>query len=147
VGSELITKDLNWVLFFEPSAYLHTSDFNVVVLNWWLLARGPHYEVAAKNTKEAGRSLANFLDNLIQGTQEEARRELHVVGFSLGAQVAGIAAGQLQTAKLPRITGPYTVISHDRLTSLFVIRGKIFTGLFSNAIVSQRSLIPHCSVI
>jgi hypothetical protein len=115
---------LNWIFFFEPSAYLRSSDLNVVVLNWWVLARGPHYETAAKNTKEAGRSLADFLDNLIQETQGEARRDLHVVGFSLGAQVAGIAAGQLKTGRLPRITGPCTVISHERLMSLFVFRWK-----------------------
>ncbi|XP_023708638.1 lipase member H isoform X2 [Cryptotermes secundus] len=85
-------------------AYLHASDLNVVVINWWSLARGPRYEVAARNTKEVGRSLANFLDNLIRETQGAARRDLHIVGFSLGAQVAGIAAGQLTTGKLLRIT-------------------------------------------
>ncbi|PNF42963.1 hypothetical protein B7P43_G11335 [Cryptotermes secundus] len=89
-------------------AYLHASDLNVVVINWWSLARGPRYEVAARNTKEVGRSLANFLDNLIRETQGAARRDLHIVGFSLGAQVAGIAAGQLTTGKLLRIT------DHDR---------------------------------
>jgi hypothetical protein len=92
-------------VFLHPSAYLHASDLNVVVLNWWSLARGPNYEVAARNTKEVGSSLANFLDNLIRETQGAVRRGLHIVGFSLGAQVAGIAAGQLKTGKLPRITG------------------------------------------
>jgi predicted alpha/beta-fold hydrolase len=88
-----------------PSAYLHASDLNVVVLNWWSLARGPNYAVAARNTMEVGRSLANFLDSLIRETQGAALRDLHIVGFSLGAQVAGIAAGQLETGKLLRITG------------------------------------------
>jgi hypothetical protein len=94
--------------FLYPLAYLHAFDLNVVVVNWWSLARGPHYGVAAKNTKEVGRSLANFIDNLIQETQGAARRDLHVLGFSLGAQVAGIAAGQLKTGTLPRITGTCT---------------------------------------
>ncbi|KDR14939.1 phospholipase A1 1-like isoform X2 [Zootermopsis nevadensis] len=85
-------------------AYLHASDLNVVVFNWWMLARGPHYDVAARNTMEAGRRLANFLDSLIRETQTTALRGLHIVGFSLGAQVAGIAASQLKTGLVPRIT-------------------------------------------
>lgn len=72
-----------------------------------MLARGPHYDAAARNTREAGRSLANFLDNLIQETQGAARQGLHIVGFSLGAQVAGISAAQLKAGTLPRITGAY----------------------------------------
>jgi pimeloyl-ACP methyl ester carboxylesterase len=101
---------INKTVFLIPSAYLYASDINVVVLNWCMLARGPHYDTAARNTKEAGRSLASFLDNLIRNVHWADRQDLHVVGFSLGAQVAGIAAAHLRNGMLPRITGPF--ISH-----------------------------------
>jgi pimeloyl-ACP methyl ester carboxylesterase len=101
------TKLTSELFLSDPSAYVSASDLNVVVINWCMLARGPHYEAAARNTKEAGRSLANFLENLIRETQGAARQELHIVGFSLGAQVAGITAAQLRTGLLNRITGAY----------------------------------------
>jgi predicted alpha/beta-fold hydrolase len=96
---------INESVFSDPSAYLHASDLNVVVVNWRKLARGPHYEMAARNTKEVGLIVADFLDSLIQETAGAALRDLHIVGFSLGAQVAGIAGRQLKAGKLPRITG------------------------------------------
>ncbi|XP_069687820.1 pancreatic lipase-related protein 2-like [Periplaneta americana] len=98
-------------------AYLQVSDLNVVVLDWWILARGPHYDLAAQNAKLAGRILANFLDVLINVTEGAARHDLHVVGFSLGAQVIGLAAQQMTTGMLPRIT------ALDPAKPIFEIKG------------------------
>ncbi|KAJ4428052.1 hypothetical protein ANN_24066 [Periplaneta americana] len=92
------------VMIWECMSRNGVSDLNVVVLDWWILARGPHYDLAAQNAKLAGRILANFLDVLINVTEGAARHDLHVVGFSLGAQVIGLAAQQMTTGMLPRIT-------------------------------------------
>lgn len=85
------------------AAYLLLADFNVITVDWSSLAEYPNYARAAVSTTPVGVYVANFLDFLIsQGTQPSA---FHVIGYSLGAHVAGSAGNALRLGRLPRITG------------------------------------------
>nr|CAD7404463.1 unnamed protein product [Timema poppensis] len=91
--------------YATEAASLFVQDVNMVVMDWGILAKGPWYEQAVNNTDKAAVALARFIEALFnEGLSPE---RLTVVGFSLGAQVAGLAAGQLRTAtRLKRIVVP-----------------------------------------
>ncbi|XP_076179795.1 pancreatic triacylglycerol lipase isoform X2 [Ptiloglossa arizonensis] len=93
VGSILLVRSL-----------LDLEDVNVLVLDW---TRGAAttYSAAVANTELVGRQLGLvLLDTINLGTHPE---NIHVVGFSLGAHVAGCASEVLKKKNLlmGRITG------------------------------------------
>ena len=84
-------------------AYLKLGDFNVITVDWRSLAEYPNYARAALSTTPVGIYVANFLDFLIsQGTPSTS---FHVIGYSLGAHIAGSAGNSLRLGRIPRITG------------------------------------------
>nr|XP_018910383.1 PREDICTED: pancreatic triacylglycerol lipase-like isoform X2 [Bemisia tabaci] len=87
-------------------ALLNLEDVNVVVVNWEKGAAGPSYAVAAGNTQLIGRQLGLLLQNMIMlGASAE---NIHIIGFSLGAHIAGFTGRALLTLKgekVGRITG------------------------------------------
>ncbi|XP_063243720.1 lipase member H-A-like [Bacillus rossius redtenbacheri] len=95
-------------------AYLERGHYNVVVVAWQTMAAGPWYARAVANCKVCGRHTATFLDYLVSRGLDLA--SLHVVGFSLGAEVAGYVGGFLASGRLPRVTGL------DPAFPLFVLR-------------------------
>ncbi|XP_060725128.1 lipoprotein lipase [Tachysurus vachellii] len=89
-----VAKLVSALLEREPSA-------NVVVVDW-LDRASHHYPTSAENTRIVGGDVAQFIDWLeFIGYPLE---KLHVLGYSLGAHVAGIA-GNLASNKVNRITG------------------------------------------
>ena len=79
-------------------------NVTVVAVQWASLARGPWYDEAAANTQTVAKHLYNFLLNLEEsGLNIE---QVHIIGFSLGAHVAGFT-GALLEGRLGRITGKY----------------------------------------
>jgi len=92
-------------------------DCNVILVNW---PKGslPPYAQATGNTRLVGAMIGELIKFLISQTQGSADL-FHVVGFSLGAQIAGYTGSHLRTAglKLGRITGndyPYVFPIYDR---------------------------------
>lgn len=99
------------------TAYLERNEnINVLVVDWGKLAKLPCYPSAVINTKQAGECTASFLTALhmrerIRATDKTAIRfqikDIHVIGFSLGAHVAGFASNSVESAvgeKFLRIT-------------------------------------------
>lgn len=83
---------------------LDMEDTNVILLDWTKGA-GAAYSTAVANTELVGRQLALILlDVLNLGTNP---KKIHVIGFSLGAHVAGCASEILKKRNvlLGRITG------------------------------------------
>lgn len=77
--------------------------YNLILIEWGILADGSNYLAAVENTRLVSRKTADLLEFLID--QGFVRREdIHVVGFSLGGQIAG-QIGSRVSQKLPRITG------------------------------------------
>ena len=80
------------------------EDTNLILLDWTRGA-GTTYSAAVANTELVGRQLALvLLDTIKLGTNP---KKIHIIGFSLGAHVAGCASEVLKKRKilLGRITG------------------------------------------
>ncbi|XP_017491915.1 PREDICTED: pancreatic triacylglycerol lipase-like [Rhagoletis zephyria] len=93
---------------FAPNTHirpvlLQHEDVYVISPDYGPLVRAPCYTQAVKNLPLASRCLAQLINNLVaQGIVQN--EDIHVIGFSLGAQVAGQTANYVQK-KLTRITG------------------------------------------
>nr|XP_022909629.1 pancreatic lipase-related protein 2-like [Onthophagus taurus] len=86
-------------------AYLKLYDCNVIIMDWSNGAKGPQYATAAANTEIVGRQLGILLNDLI--TSGLTPKAIHLIGFSLGAHVAGCASEYLKNKNIliGRITG------------------------------------------
>lgn len=78
---------------------------NVIIIDWEKGAAGPSYPVAAANTQLIGRQLALLLVDMT--SLGAAAESIHIIGFSLGAHVAGFAGRAVQQKGIfiGRITG------------------------------------------
>ncbi|BET00125.1 Lipase [Nesidiocoris tenuis] len=86
------------------ASLLDVDDYNVMMLDWEKGAAGPSYRLSAANTQLVGRQLALVLFDLISiGALPSS---IHVIGFSLGAHIAGYAGRELlrRGIRLGRIT-------------------------------------------
>ncbi|KAJ3661871.1 hypothetical protein Zmor_006249 [Zophobas morio] len=90
------------VFVANKNAYMESGDYNVIGMDWSSLCEF-EYLSAVGGARRAGKILAEFL-NWLSGTGV-ALNELHLVGHSLGAHVAGIAGHQIKTGLIGRITG------------------------------------------
>nr|XP_971822.3 PREDICTED: pancreatic triacylglycerol lipase [Tribolium castaneum] len=87
------------------NTYLKIYDCNMVLMDWSVGARGPQYAMAAANTELVGRQLGILLLKMIEnGLKPE---DIHLLGFSLGAHVAGSSSEVLKKKGhlIGRITG------------------------------------------
>ena len=73
----------------------------MILVDWNPLSALPWYSAAVKNCQVVGRYLAKFLDYL--DSRGIPLSNVHVVGFSLGAEVAGFAGQTLRYDKAPRL--------------------------------------------
>ncbi|XP_047993366.1 pancreatic lipase-related protein 2-like [Leguminivora glycinivorella] len=100
-------------------AYLQIGDFNVIILDWSHSAQGI-YTSAIASVPSVGQALGSMLlfIHAVTGTPLET---IHVVGFSLGAHVAG-TAGRTTGSRVGRVTGldpvsPIWLINRNRIAS------------------------------
>lgn len=92
-------------LHHPVSALLDSGDFNVVLVDWSPLTALPWYVNSVQNGPRVGRFIARFIRFLV--LSNFPLKQIHLIGFSLGAEVAGFAGKTLNEwgMKLPRITG------------------------------------------
>ncbi|RZF32036.1 hypothetical protein LSTR_LSTR007114 [Laodelphax striatellus] len=80
-------------------ALMSVEECNVICVDWENGATFPNYVRAAANTRLVGKQLAM----LIAGLHEKLElplHKVHMIGFSLGAHVAGFAGAQLKNVSL-----------------------------------------------
>ncbi|XP_060934802.1 lipoprotein lipase [Limanda limanda] len=92
----------SWVPKLVSALYERVPNANVIVVDW-LTRANQHYSTSAAYTKLVGRDVAKFV-TWIQNELQLPWERIHLVGYSLGAHVAGIA-GDLTDHKISRITG------------------------------------------
>ncbi|CAD6244474.1 GSCOCG00013360001-RA-CDS, partial [Cotesia congregata] len=80
--------------------YLTQGDYNVIMMNWSAIAAS-NYVTAVANLGYVAIDLAKMVSML----RREGVRDIHAIGFSLGAHVTGIAGYYLGRDKFNRITG------------------------------------------
>ncbi|XP_051172193.1 uncharacterized protein LOC127288642 [Leptopilina boulardi] len=92
-------SDCDHIWVYEMrSALMQVQDCNVVCVDWSPGSTIPNYVRAAANTRLVGRQLAKLVRSL-----DVPLDKLHLIGFSLGAHVAGFAGAEL--GNVSRITG------------------------------------------
>lgn len=94
---------------FDPNpqirpAYLQYGKYNVISLDYGPLAQLPCYLTAVQNLKTVANCTAQLIDHLVT-TKMFTHKRIHVIGFSLGGQTAGMIATYIQTGPLEHITG------------------------------------------
>lgn len=92
----------NWLYKLVSALQTREKDANIVVVDWLPLAH-QLYTVAVNNTRLVGHSVARMLD-LLQEKDDFTLGNVHLIGYSLGAHVAGYA-GNFVKGTLGRITG------------------------------------------
>lgn len=86
-------------------AYFALNEYNIISVDYKNLALEPCYSIAVINLPTIANCTAQLLDFLVD-QNIVALSSIHVIGFSLGAQLAGIIANFLKNGrKLKRITG------------------------------------------
>ncbi|KAM3962930.1 uncharacterized protein ACR2FA_003031 [Aphomia sociella] len=90
-----------WV-YEMRSALMAVEECNVVCVDWEGGASMPNYLRAAANTRLVGKQLAMLLQGLAKHIDLRFE-DVHLIGFSLGAHVAGFAGSELRN--ISRITG------------------------------------------
>ncbi|XP_072461230.1 endothelial lipase isoform X1 [Notamacropus eugenii] len=92
----------NWLFKLVSALQMREQDANVVVVDWLPLAH-QLYTDAVNNTREVGSKIAKMLDWL-QEKEHFSLENVHLIGYSLGAHVAGYAGNFVQ-GTVGRITG------------------------------------------
>lgn len=85
-------------------ALLQTQPVHVISVDYGAIVKPPCYlPWAVTNARIVAKCMAQFIDNLIAAKIYE-NDNIHLIGFSLGAQIAGLTANHVQN-QLRRITG------------------------------------------
>ncbi|KAG7331921.1 hypothetical protein KOW79_003755 [Hemibagrus wyckioides] len=92
----------SWMYKLVSAVVRREAEANVIVVDWLGLAH-QLYPDAVNHTLHVGRSIAALLDWL-QEEQQLPLENVHLIGYSLGAHVAGYA-GTFVHGKVGRITG------------------------------------------
>ncbi|CAL8253673.1 unnamed protein product [Merluccius merluccius] len=92
----------SWVPKLVSALYQREPSANVIVVDW-LTRANQHYPTSAAYTKLVGVDVAKFI-NWIRNELQLPWNRIHLLGYSLGAHVAGIA-GDLTQRQISRITG------------------------------------------
>ncbi|XP_044742742.1 phospholipase A1-like [Chrysoperla carnea] len=98
-------------------ALFQLDDFYVISVNWTPLTQNGCRETSSLNTRVVGNCTANFIEKILQhGISLE---NIHVIGFSLGAQTAGFVTPNLKDGKkVYRVTGLDPTLPHFNTTDL-----------------------------
>lgn len=94
----------NGVIIHTKDAYLAKGNYNIIGVDWSVLSASPNYITAWQNSRPAGAHIAELIEFLV--AEKRARLEdFHIIGHSLGGQVAGFVGSSTTTGKVGRITG------------------------------------------
>ncbi|XP_072338977.1 lipoprotein lipase-like isoform X1 [Scyliorhinus torazame] len=92
----------SWIEKLIIALYQREPDANILVVDWLDRAH-QHYPIAAKNTMLVGQDIAKLI-NWLEKQENNLLNKMHLIGYSLGAHVAGFA-GSHTANKISRITG------------------------------------------
>lgn len=85
-------------------AYFQNNEYNIISLDYHPLVLDGCYIEGVRNLRTVGNCTAQLIDYLVTNSIFSFD-SIHVIGFSLGGQTAGIIATYLKSGKLKEITG------------------------------------------
>lgn len=88
------------VFFLE---YFKLDNYNIICVDWSIVIFDLAYFTARLRCKEVGNYLAELILMLADNTNQKTDN-IHIIGFSMGAHIAGYAGKRLD-GQLQRITG------------------------------------------
>lgn len=83
---------------------MQCCDYNLISVDYAPLARSLCYIQAASNADLVANCTAQLVDAMVKNYGFDLKK-FHVIGFSLGAQIAGLMANFLKSGKFERTTG------------------------------------------
>jgi pancreatic triacylglycerol lipase len=83
---------------------LDQGDFNFIFLDWSAGSTTSNYLTARNRVSEAGSFLGAFIDWLHENNLADFK-QISIVGFSLGAHVAGFAGKTVRRGRINTIIG------------------------------------------
>lgn len=92
-------------ILLSLAAYFEQGEFNIITVDWGILAQPPCYVESSENVYVVAECAAEFLDSLYTTRTDLDINNTHIIGHSLGAQIAGLMGNNLVTGKVPRVTG------------------------------------------
>ncbi|XP_046738807.1 pancreatic lipase-related protein 2-like isoform X2 [Diprion similis] len=113
--------DSRWYITYREN-YLANGNFNLIFVDWSSPA-GREYFTSAKLTRPVGEHLGKLLA-FLEDDGNVSLSNVHILGHSLGAHVAGVA-GSMVSGRVGRVTGldparpafeaPFLIDSRERL--------------------------------
>lgn len=96
-------------------ALFQNDEFNVISIDYGPLAPEPCYIHAVNNLPVVAKCTAQLLDYMME-QKIFTLDDLHIIGFSLGGQTAGMISNYIKTGKLKHITGE---LKQNRMLFIF----------------------------
>lgn len=105
------------VIILFRTAYVDVGGYNVISVDWGVLAGNRNYMWPAMISSKIGSRVAKVLDNIVElGIVRP--KDIHLIGHSLGAHVAGACGSSFKSGKIGRITGwLHTYMRRNRIVS------------------------------
>lgn len=91
-------------LIFLKTAYINVGGYNVITLDWGSIAGNRNYMLPMLMTSKIGARLSKVLDNIVD-LDIIKPEDIHLIGHSLGAHIAGVCGSLMKSGKVGRITG------------------------------------------
>lgn len=85
------------------------ENYNVILVDAKRLVAGPWYLTALQNTLPIGRYTARLIEYLV--SKGVNLSNIHLIGHSLGAHMAGNTGSSLKIGKIRRITGKFLIVT------------------------------------
>lgn len=116
-----------FLFFFFPlciTAYVNLGGYNVISVDWGNIAKNKNYMLPVLMTTKIGNLLARIIDNFAAlGLIEPL--DVHLIGHSLGAHIAGTCGASVVSGRIGRITGENNDKNRTRFATQLVVGGKI----------------------
>ncbi|KAJ9581263.1 hypothetical protein L9F63_023560, partial [Diploptera punctata] len=86
-------------------AYFKHGDYNIVIVDYSTLVKEPCLSQVNWAPRFGAKCIAQFVEYLANHPRGVPPDSLHLIGYSVGAHIAGLVANYLNKGKLGRITG------------------------------------------
>jgi len=95
------------------SAYFTRGDYNIIIVDYSTLVKEPCISQINWAPRFGAKCIAHLVDYLSKHPRGVPPDALHLIGYSVGAHIAGLVANYLNRGKLGRITGENVHMLHQ----------------------------------